>query len=40
MEILEIGKDSGAKSVKKAEKDPAPKQSNTLMNYFGKHAAI
>lgn len=39
MEILEIGKKSEGDSPKKTKKDTAPKQSNTLMNYFGKKAA-
>ncbi|OTB06480.1 hypothetical protein M426DRAFT_72250 [Hypoxylon sp. CI-4A] len=41
MEILEIGKKKSetGDSPKKAKKDVAPKQSNTLMNYFGKQTA-
>ncbi|KAI1775095.1 DHH phosphoesterase [Hypoxylon cercidicola] len=36
MDILEIGKKPEGDSPRKARKDAAPKQSNTLMNYFGK----
>lgn len=39
MEILEIGKKAEGESPRKGRKDAAPKQSNTLMNYFGKQAA-
>ncbi|KAI1134422.1 DHH phosphoesterase [Hypoxylon sp. FL0543] len=42
MDILEIGKKpegGGGGSPKKAKKEAAPKQSNTLMNYFDKQAA-
>ncbi|KAI2602233.1 DHH phosphoesterase [Hypoxylon sp. NC1633] len=39
MDILELGKKAEGGSPKKAKKDAPPKQSNTLMNYFGKQAA-
>ncbi|KAI1416871.1 DHH phosphoesterase [Hypoxylon sp. FL1857] len=40
MDILEIGKKpEGSSSPKKTKKEAVPKQSNTLMNYFGKQAA-
>ncbi|KAI0831003.1 DHH phosphoesterase [Hypoxylon sp. FL0890] len=40
MDVLEIGKKpEGGGSPKKAKKESAAKQSNTLMNYFGKQAA-
>ncbi|KAI1379492.1 DHH phosphoesterase [Hypoxylon crocopeplum] len=39
MDILEIGKKPEGESPKKAKKNAAPQQSNTLMNYFGKKAA-
>ncbi|KAK6957542.1 hypothetical protein Daesc_000329 [Daldinia eschscholtzii] len=38
MDILEIGKKPEGASPKKVKKDAAPKQSNTLTNYFGKKA--
>ncbi|KAI0458597.1 DHH family protein [Xylaria acuta] len=39
LEILEIGKKPEGTSPKKTKKDPGVKQSNTLMNYFGKQPA-
>ncbi|KAI1760058.1 DHH phosphoesterase [Hypoxylon sp. FL1150] len=39
MDILEIGKKPEGGSPKKTKKDAAPKQSNTLTNYFGKKTA-
>ncbi|KAI1334443.1 DHH family protein [Xylariaceae sp. FL0016] len=39
MDILEIGKKSEVGSPTKKKRDTAPKQSNTLMNYFGKQSA-
>ncbi|KAH9908501.1 DHH phosphoesterase [Xylariomycetidae sp. FL2044] len=44
MDILEIGKKtesvSGSPGKTKSKKDSAPKQANTLMNYFGKSGGI
>ncbi|KAK8127773.1 hypothetical protein PG984_008881 [Apiospora sp. TS-2023a] len=40
IEVLEIGKKpEGSSPVKAKEKNAAPKQANTLMNYFGKPAS-